>query len=187
ATAQGASFQVRPEARPRAGGVGAGARYDGAPQLRPVLQLDRADLRQYRDGDLCPQASVSTDLLAPRGTGPRLGGRAMPERGTLFPLLEALISRYRMVVGLPLAAAVLTSVLVLLMSPSYASTASFVPENPLQSRLPSSLAGIASQFGLNLGEEASRSPAFYADLIRSREILGEVLAAKIPGAQSTDS
>ncbi len=111
----------------------------------------------------------------------------MTERRTVFPILEALVSRPRLVFGLPLLAAGLTSIAVLLMKPTYAATASFVAENPAQSRLPAGFTGLASQFGVNLAAEASRSPAFYADLLRSREILGEVLAAKIPGSQSSDS
>jgi uncharacterized protein involved in exopolysaccharide biosynthesis len=108
------------------------------------------------------------------------------EHRTIFPVLETLAIRWRLVLGVPFVTAVLTSVAVLLMPQTYASTASFVPENPITSQLPPSLAGVASQFGLNLGE-ASRSPAFYADLLRSRAILGDVLAARIPGPQSGDS
>jgi uncharacterized protein involved in exopolysaccharide biosynthesis len=111
----------------------------------------------------------------------------MTERRTVFPILEALVSRPRLVFGLPLLAAVLSSIAVLLMKPTYAATASFVTENPAQSRLPTGLTGLASQFGVNLAAEPSRSPAFYADLLRSREILGEVLASKIAGLESTDS
>jgi len=73
------------------------------------------------------------------------------------------------------------------MQPTYASTASFVAENPVQSRLPAGLAGLATQFGVSLGAEASRSPAFYADLLRSREILSEVLQAKVAGPTPRDS
>jgi len=109
------------------------------------------------------------------------------ERRTVFAVLEALVRRPRLVVGLPLVAAVLTSIAMLLMPPTYAATASFVAENSAQSRLPSGLTGLASQFGVSLGAEASRSPAFYADLLRSREILGEVLAAKIAGPRPGDS
>src|SRR5690349_2457953 len=103
----------------------------------------------------------------------------MTERRTIFPILEALLRRPRVVFGLPVLAAALTSIAVVLMPPTYAATASFVAENPVQSRLPAGLSGLASQFGVNLAAEASRSPAFYADLLRSREILGEVLVAKI--------
>src|SRR6266571_3659415 len=109
------------------------------------------------------------------------------ERRTVFPLLEALVSRYRLVLGLPIVAGLVTSVVVLLMRPTYAATASFVPESGSPMRLPTGLTGLASQFGVNLGAEASRSPAFYADLLRSREILGEVLATKIAGLRSGDS
>ena len=109
------------------------------------------------------------------------------EHRTVFPIFEALLRRPRLVFGVPLIAAVLTSIAVLLMRATYASTASFVAENSVQSRLPAGLSGLASQFGMNLGGEASRSPAFYADLLRSREILGDVLVAKIPGSQPGDS
>jgi uncharacterized protein involved in exopolysaccharide biosynthesis len=111
----------------------------------------------------------------------------MTDRRTIFPIFEALLRRPRLVFGVPLLAAVLTSIAVLLMRPTYAATASFVAENPVQSRLPAGLSGLASQFGVNLAAEASRSPAFYADLLRSREILGEVLASKIAGLASDDS
>lgn len=111
-----------------------------------------------------------------------------PERRSIFPVLEALTRRYRLVLGVPFAAAILTAVAVLLMRPSYAASASFVPEtSPTTSRLPNGLAGLASQFGLNLGTEASRSPAFYADLLRSRQILRELLASKIAGPLPSDS
>lgn len=109
------------------------------------------------------------------------------ERHTIFPILEALTVEYKLVLGLPFLAAVLTSVVVLLTDPTYASTASFVPENPAGPRLPSGLAGFASQLGLNLPGEAGRSPAFYADVLRSREVLGAVLNAKIPAEAGADS
>jgi uncharacterized protein involved in exopolysaccharide biosynthesis len=105
----------------------------------------------------------------------------------VFPILETLVRRRWLVLGVPFAAAVLTSIVVLLMKPTYAATASFVPETSTSSRLPAGLMGLASQFGVNLGDEASKSPAFYADLLRSREILGAVLAAKIAQPPRGDS
>lgn len=110
-----------------------------------------------------------------------------PERRTIFPVLEALTRRTPLVLGVPIAAALLTALVVLLLPPSYAATASFVPENPTQSRIPNGLAGLASQLGVNIGAEASRSPAFYADLLRSRQILGEVLASKVATRTTGDS
>src|SRR2546430_9798314 len=111
----------------------------------------------------------------------------MTDRRTVFPIFETLLRRSRLVFGLPLLAAGLATVAVLLMRPTYAATASFVAENPTPSRLPAGLSGLASQLGVNLGAAASRSPAFYADLMRSREILGEVLASKIADSHSGDS
>ncbi len=111
----------------------------------------------------------------------------MPEGRTIFALLDALTRRYRLVLGVPLAAAVVTLVAVLVMHPTYAASASFVPESQSDSHLPSNLAGLASQFGLNVGAEASRSPAFYADLLRSRQILGDLLASKVADRRSGDS
>lgn len=105
----------------------------------------------------------------------------------MFPILEALVRRHRLVLGVPLVAAVLTSIAVVLMPETYGATASFVAENSVQSRLPAGLNGLASQFGVNLATEPSRSAAFYADLLRSREILGEVLHSKIAGSESGDS
>ncbi len=86
------------------------------------------------------------------------------ERRTIFPVLEALVSRYRLVLGLPIVAALVTSVVVLLMRPTYAATASFVPESSGPMRLPTD-----------------------ADLLRSREILSAVLSAKVAGPHANDS
>src|SRR5437588_595847 len=103
----------------------------------------------------------------------------MSGRRTIFPVLEALTIHYRLVLGLPFVAAVATSIVVLATAPTFAATAAFVPENPSEGRLPAGLAGLASQFGFPLGGEPSRSPAFYADLVRSRVILTQVLGAKV--------
>jgi uncharacterized protein involved in exopolysaccharide biosynthesis len=107
---------------------------------------------------------------------------------TIFPLLDTLAARSRFILGVTFAAAVLTSVVVLLMPSAYTSTASFVPESSPGVQLPAGLAGVASQFGVTLGGEASRSPAFYASLLRSREIIGSLLTANVPrGSGSQDS
>jgi len=68
----------------------------------------------------------------------------------------------------------LAVILVALLQPrSYSGTASFMPQAP---RAPSSLASLAGQFGFALPlDEPTQSPAFYADLVKSREILGAVV------------
>src|SRR5690242_20974405 len=48
------------------------------------------------------------------------------------------------------------------------------------SRLPAGLAGLASQFGVSLGSDASKSPKFYAQVLRSRELMERVLLSTYP-------
>jgi len=104
----------------------------------------------------------------------------MTEHRTIYPALGALVTRYRLVIGAPFVAAALTAIMVLVMRPTFISTTSFVPENSPTSQLPAGLLGAAAQFGLNLNMQASRSPSFYADVIRSRAILTQILTARIP-------
>jgi ribosomal protein L17 len=59
----------------------------------------------------------------------------------------------------------------LLQDRTYTSVASFVPQS--RGPEPGNLAGIAAQFGVSIGgSEPAHSPAFYAELVRSRTILG---------------
>ena len=55
----------------------------------------------------------------------------------------------------------------------YTATAAFTPQSSTRQ---TTLAGLASQFGLTVpGADASRSPSFYGDLVVSREILGAIV------------
>lgn len=59
---------------------------------------------------------------------------------------------------------------------SYTSTSSFMPQSRQR---PSDFAGVAAQLGLNVpNAEGNESPAFYTDLLRSREILGSAVTAR---------
>lgn len=59
---------------------------------------------------------------------------------------------------------------------SYTSASSFMPQSRQQ---PGNLAGITAQLGLILPtSERSESPSFYADLLRSREILGTAVTTR---------
>lgn len=89
--------------------------------------------------------------------------------GILTPIL-----RHRYLIARVVAVVFLGVVLVAVLRPrSYSGTASFMPQSR---RMPSSLAGLAGQFGFALPlDEPSQSPAFYVDLVRSREILGAVV------------
>ena len=103
-----------------------------------------------------------------------------------------LLSRHRrFAIGLPVLAAVLTLIVTLLIAPTYTATTSFVPETNTQTRIPSNLAGLATQLGLSLGSEASKSPKFYAEVLRSRELMQQVLLSRYRsprlGGASADS
>lgn len=114
--------------------------------------------------------------------------RALPEL-TLLDVLLLMRRRWRLVLGWPFAVAIVTAAVSLLMRPTYTATTSFVPEAGAGTKLPSSLAGLAGQFGLSLGADASRSPRFYADVLRSRELLERTLLAPYadPTAERGDS
>lgn len=92
--------------------------------------------------------------------------------GLLSPIL-----RNRYVIARIVAAVFLTVIVVALLQPrTYSGSASFMPQSR---RVPSSLAGLAGQFGFGLPiDEPSQSPAFYVDLVKSREILGAVVQSQ---------
>jgi len=108
----------------------------------------------------------------------------MNENRTVFSLFGDIVAHSTLVIGLSLAAAIITALAVLVWPATYASSASFVPENSAQPRIPTGLSGIASQLGISVGGEPSRSPSFYADLLRSRELLTTTLATKIPNPRA---
>lgn len=126
-------------------------------------------------------------------TAQRTGTRAPePElEGSLLGLLTVLLTRWRLVVGLPFGVAVVAAVVSLLLPPTYTALTSFVPETSTQNRLPAGIAGLAGQLGLDLGAQATQSPRFYADVLRSRGLLEQVLLTGYPdprpGAGAADS
>lgn len=97
---------------------------------------------------------------------------------TPLDLLVVMRRRWRVVLGLPVALGVVTAVWALLMRPTYTASTTFVPEAGAGTKLPSGLAGLAGEFGLSLGADASRSPRFYADVLKSRELLERALIAR---------
>jgi uncharacterized protein involved in exopolysaccharide biosynthesis len=99
--------------------------------------------------------------------------------------LNVLLRRRGIVAGLPATAAVLAVLVSLLVAPTYTASTSFVPEQRGQSRLSSGVAGLAGQLGLSVGLEPSQSPQFYADVVRSRELLEQVLLSKYADPRAT--
>jgi uncharacterized protein involved in exopolysaccharide biosynthesis len=85
-----------------------------------------------------------------------------------------------MILAPALTLAFITGVISFLVKPTFTATTSFVPETNTQTRLPANLSGLAAQFGVSLGAEASKSPKFYAQILRSRELLEHVLLSNYP-------
>lgn len=86
---------------------------------------------------------------------------------------NVLLRRLRLVLGLPIAAAIIVGVISLLTARQYVASASFMPQEPTTPQL--GLSQLASQFGLSLPQASTISPQFYGDLLQSREILRAVV------------
>lgn len=134
-------------------------------------------------------ASYSTDAI-PRG--PESESHAMPAQRTAPVSLVAIaniVLRYGPSIALgSLVLALALAIPTLFGGRRYTANASFVP----QIGNASGISGIAAQFGLlNAGADPAQSPAFYIELLKSREILGTIAELHyssrrgVPGDDST--
>lgn len=111
-----------------------------------------------------------------RSSGQPLPPAASVEARVSLLRIATLIMRQRgLVAGTALLffAAVVAALLII--PGTYSTYSSFVPQSE---NGPVLLSGLAAQFGLNLpgsGGQPGRSPAFYADLVTTRQILGAVV------------
>lgn len=105
------------------------------------------------------------DETAPRRTDP-----------SVMTLANAMLRHRYVVGGLCLGAIVLVLTLAILSPRTYSSGASFLPQT--QTTRSSIASGLAAQFGLSLDAQPGNSPQFYAELIRSREILGQLATVR---------
>jgi uncharacterized protein involved in exopolysaccharide biosynthesis len=95
------------------------------------------------------------------------------EELSFLRVANVLLRQRRMVVAWGLLLMALVAGLTLYFPRTYTARSTFMPQTRKQS---SSLSGIAAQFGLAMPTtEASQSPAFYADLVQSRGLLGSVV------------
>lgn len=123
-----------------------------------------------------PDPSVTT----PAGRGRELSFERSPSGGdlSLLELANLFVKRWRLVLGVPILAICVTGAISLVVPPTYTATTMFVPEAKSETRLPSTLAGLAGQLGVSVGTEPSQSPRFYSEVVRSRELLERVLLAR---------
>src|SRR6266705_4140408 len=92
---------------------------------------------------------------------------------TSIGLLRLVLEHIRVMLALPLAT-VTAALLWWVFFPSYTSTSTFVPQ--LRTSAISSIAGLAAQFGVDIGGSTPTSTVdFYGDLIGSRELLSRVV------------
>jgi len=112
--------------------------------------------------------------------GAVIGPGAPDDEVSLLEVLSVLVRHWRIVLGLPAVVALVAAVVALVLPSKFDSTVAFVPETSPTTQLPSSLAGLAGQFGISLGLGSSQSPRFYAALVRSRGITSQILLSFYP-------
>jgi uncharacterized protein involved in exopolysaccharide biosynthesis len=88
--------------------------------------------------------------------------------------VEELVRRWRVLVAFPLAVGVLAVALSFLFHPRYEATAVFGPTAEASSVIPSSLASIAAQFGVNV-PSSGYSVYYYSQVLQSRAVLERVV------------
>jgi len=105
------------------------------------------------------------------------GGRGIPDEVSLVAFATMLLRRWRILVGVPVLAAVLAVGYSIVRSRDHIARARFVPE--VQSGDLSSLQGLAAQFGVKLKSPGEgESLEFYVELLRSDELLREVVTTR---------
>jgi uncharacterized protein involved in exopolysaccharide biosynthesis len=113
---------------------------------------------------------------APEGMRPLGAGEGQEPELSVLQLLSILLKHRYLVVGWGLTLAIAVVLVTLVLPRSYTATGSFVPQG-LEGGARSGLARMAGQLGLEIPQaDPSQSPQFYAELIRTREITGRILA-----------
>lgn len=105
---------------------------------------------------------------------------------TLADMLAPIRRRWRLVLGITAAVAVLTAIVSLLLPAEYTARTTFTPENQSTPTVPSSLVGLAGQLGFAGTLGNSVSPDFFADLLGSRELLTSTLRTEFPDYRRSD-
>ncbi|MBA3659781.1 MAG: hypothetical protein H0W67_09305 [Gemmatimonadales bacterium] len=131
--------------------------------------------------DLAPTTinrETETTILPPsvtaHSTRRESGGDEGEEEISYLGLLNAVLRARRLVFGMAVASALIVVGISLFLPRSYTADSSFMPQSRKQG---SGLSGLAAQFGLAVPAmtEGGQSPAFYADLLESHAILGQVV------------
>jgi uncharacterized protein involved in exopolysaccharide biosynthesis len=126
---------------------------------------------------------MSQNLTEPRSM--KAVDRAPPEPSLLRPT-AMLLRHWSLLLLVPLLVAGAMIGLMLLQGREYTAESRFSPQAGDASA--ARLAGLASQFGFAIpgGSQQSQSPEFYAALVRSRELLGELALTRLPIGTAAD-
>ncbi len=120
---------------------------------------------------------MESSTLAPSVPTADASSHTAGARGlTVLEVLAVFVRRWHLLVGVPVAGAVVMFGLSYLIPRSYVAVLSFVPGATGSVAVPASLGGLASQFGIRLGSsDAAESPDFYRSLVRTRDVLDSAL------------
>ena len=134
--------------------------------------------------DGSPAASKPTTLPPP--SAPPAAAISSPAHNELVDLVLLLLRHGRLVFGLPLLLGVLIAGWSLIAARDYTATAAFAPSSATSSL--SRFAGVAAQLGVALPtQQANESADFYADLLRSRHVLSQLVHTRYTVPGSADS
>jgi uncharacterized protein involved in exopolysaccharide biosynthesis len=127
---------------------------------------------------------MTTPLSAPLTAGSRLTPGS--DRSRDWEFIKILVARWRVLVLLPAVCALVGGLLTYLIPPTYTATTSFVTafQRDLTAAL-GSFANVASQLGVGLPSNASSSPQFYGDVLRSRQVMEDVVRGRISDPRTT--
>ncbi len=118
--------------------------------------------------------------------GRALAALPAAEEFGFFALAGAALRRWRLIIGVPLAAAVLTLGVSFLLPRTYTAQVVVAPEAAPAVTLPTDLIEASAALGASLGPSPTQEPAYYAQLLRSRAVLDEVLRERYPDPRQAE-
>lgn len=115
-----------------------------------------------------------------------------PQQPLTFSVwLAGIIARWRLVLKVMGATLVVAALAAIILPPIYKVNASFVTSSSANSKMASALSGggaaiqgLATQFGMGSGADASESPNFYVKLIESEELRRRLLSSRFHDPRS---
>ncbi len=103
---------------------------------------------------------------------------------TFAAWLVGVLDRWRLIAAIVGAVIVAAIAAMLLLKPVYRSQVSFLALSSSRlgnlSSIPGELVGVAAQFGLGQGADPGTSPAFYVELLGSRDMLTQLVTTRYP-------